>query len=151
MKPKAIILFLLFSFFALCAYSQNEIAADASNEPITTIDTEQKASDTSKSDEDLIVKGKLGVGVSAPAEKVDVQGAVKASEGFCIGDDCKKQWPSLKCATYSDRPSGETGEEYCKSIGKECFAVSIGSGASFFGDCDTSPAATHKVRCCSVE
>jgi hypothetical protein len=37
--------------------------------------------------------GALGVGTSAPTERVDVNGNVRAN-GFCIGADCRAAWPT---------------------------------------------------------
>ena len=36
---------------------------------------------------------KLGIGTTSPSKKLDVSGAVKATE-FCIGTDCITNWPS---------------------------------------------------------
>ncbi|OGG49713.1 hypothetical protein A2704_06250 [Candidatus Kaiserbacteria bacterium RIFCSPHIGHO2_01_FULL_54_36b] len=41
----------------------------------------------------IVQSGKVGVGVTAPAQKLDVAGNVKAS-GFCIGTACITSWPT---------------------------------------------------------
>ena len=99
----------------------------------------------------LTVEGNLGVGTDKPAQKVEVVGYIKSTEGLCIGDACKKNWPSLKCADFDNRPGEETGDMFCASNNKACFGVSIGSGASYFNECSTPPHAVHKTRCCWVE
>jgi len=70
---------------------------------------------------------------------------------ICLNGDCKASWPKLKCAEYDNRPSGESGDNFCSSMEKACFAVFIGSGASYFSECSTPPASPHKTRCCWIE
>ncbi len=38
--------------------------------------------------------GSVGIGTSAPSQKLDVAGYVKGQTGLCIGDDCRTSWPS---------------------------------------------------------
>ncbi len=38
--------------------------------------------------------GNVGVGTTAPSQKLDVAGYVKGQSGLCIGDDCRTSWPS---------------------------------------------------------
>lgn len=103
---------------------------------------------------DLVVSGSVGIGTRVPAQKLEVDGKVKA-KGLCMGDNCRENWPTLKCAVYN-RPPGETGDDYCNSIGKVCFGVMIGSGTSYFNECATPPSplpsgSLHQTRCCWVE
>ena len=84
-------------------------------------------------------------------DNLKVNGLIKTEKGLCLKGDCKTNWPALKCADYDSRPAGESGDSFCSSIAKTCFAVSIGSGASYFSECSTPPASPHKTRCCWVE
>ena len=99
----------------------------------------------------LTVSGSMGVGTGYPTQKLEVHGYIKGTEGLCIGDDCRKKWPSLKCAQYDNRPAEETGDSYCQGLNKACFGVFLGSGASYFNECSTPPGSTHSTRCCWVE
>jgi len=38
--------------------------------------------------------GNVGIGITAPTQKLDVNGYVKGRSGLCIGNDCKTSWPS---------------------------------------------------------
>lgn len=42
---------------------------------------------------DVWIKGKVGIGNSSPAQKLDVTGYVKGT-GFCIDNDCRTSWPT---------------------------------------------------------
>ena len=43
----------------------------------------------------LIVEyGNVGIGTTAPSQKLDVVGYVKGQSGLCIGNDCRSSWPS---------------------------------------------------------
>ncbi|RLI95334.1 MAG: hypothetical protein DRO92_01945, partial [Candidatus Altiarchaeales archaeon] len=37
--------------------------------------------------------GKVGIGVTSPTKRLDVDGYVKGRSGLCIGDDCRSSWP----------------------------------------------------------
>ncbi len=87
----------------------------------------------------------------AEINNLKVNGLIKTEKGLCLKGDCKANWPALRCADYDSRPAGESGDSFCSNIGKACFAVSIGSGASYFSECSTPPASPHKTRCCWVE
>ncbi len=78
------------------------------------------------------------------------QDQIKA-DSVCIGEDCRSRWPVLKCAVYSDRPAGETGDEFCNSMNKTCMGVFMGSGQSFFNECSVPANSVHKCRCCWAE
>ncbi|HLD82927.1 MAG TPA: hypothetical protein VI976_03150 [Candidatus Omnitrophota bacterium] len=83
---------------------------------------------------------------------LEVEGPIKAEKGLCLGDNCKTEWPKLKCADYSKRPKGESGDGYCQNLNKACTAVILTSpGASYFEECSNAPIAPHKTRCCWVE
>jgi hypothetical protein len=109
------------------------------------------SSDLPQNDGDLTVSGNVGIGTLNPAQKLDVNGFVKGQKGVCVGEDCKASWPILKCADFADRPQGETGDTFCNSQAKTCMSVLIGSGASFYNECSTSPYSKHSTRCCWVE
>ena len=55
--------------------------------------------------------GNVGVGTSAPTQKIEVAGNVKAS-GVCIGNDCKSAWPTTTSTdtlqTVTDRGAATT-------------------------------------------
>ncbi|MBS3061183.1 MAG: hypothetical protein J4215_01210 [Candidatus Diapherotrites archaeon] len=54
--------------------------------------------------------GKVGIGVDAPTEKLDVAGKIKGTE-LCIGNVCKDAWPSESSGTITQVTvgSGMTG------------------------------------------
>ncbi len=37
--------------------------------------------------------GNVGIGTTAPSQKLDVAGYVKGQSGLCIGNDCRTSWP----------------------------------------------------------
>jgi hypothetical protein len=41
----------------------------------------------------IVATGSVGIGVTEPSEKLDVNGYVKGT-GLCIGNDCRTAWPS---------------------------------------------------------
>jgi len=43
---------------------------------------------------DVYHRGNVGIGITAPTQKLDVNGYVKGRSGLCIGNDCKTSWPS---------------------------------------------------------
>ena len=47
-----------------------------------------------KSDGGARFNGNVGIGTSAPTQKLDVVGYVKGQTGLCIGNDCRTSWPS---------------------------------------------------------
>lgn len=83
-------------------------------------------------------------------QKAQSEDQIKA-RSICIGEDCRSKWPSLKCANYSGRPAGETGDDFCGRTNKVCVAVAIGGGQSFFGECAVPANSVHSCRCCWVE
>ena len=46
--------------------------------------------------------GKVGIGITGPTQKLDVDGYVKGRSGLCIGDDCRNSWPSGGIGSCSD-------------------------------------------------
>ncbi|MCU0651703.1 MAG: hypothetical protein MUC39_02020 [Candidatus Omnitrophica bacterium] len=84
-------------------------------------------------------------------DNLKADGVIKTEKGLCLNGECKTNWPKLKCAEYNNLPAGESGDNFCSSMDKTCFAVFIGSGASYFSECSTPPASPHKTRCCWVE
>ena len=52
--------------------------------------------------------GGVGIGTTRPAQALDVAGNVKAN-GFCIGTDCRTEWPSLGGITSVTATDGLTG------------------------------------------
>ncbi len=136
-KIRVTLIFLLLGFIVCPVYSQEQ------NTSAQSADKSVKGN--------LTVEGNLGVGTEKPVQKVEVVGYIKSTEGLCIGDNCRNNWPALKCADFDGRPKEETGDMFCASSNKICFGVSIGSGAGYFNECSTSPGAIHKTRCCWVE
>lgn len=47
-------------------------------------------------DDNLIVEGTVGIGTTAPTQKLDVAGYVKGQSGLCIGDDCRDSWSPIE-------------------------------------------------------
>ena len=47
----------------------------------------------------MVVKsdGSVGIGTTAPTQKLDVDGYIKGRTGLCIGDTCLSSWPKLQC------------------------------------------------------
>lgn len=43
---------------------------------------------------DFAFQGKVGIGTTAPTQRLDVVGYVKGQSGLCIGNDCRTSWPS---------------------------------------------------------
>ena len=90
--------------------------------------------------------------VPAKVKELEVEGQIKADKGVCMGDNCKNNWPALKCADYDNRPKGESGNSYCDGIGKACASVTLGGqGTLYFSECSAAAAAGHKTRCCWIE
>lgn len=87
--------------------------------------------------------------INADEKELDLK-QIKA-QSICIGQDCRSQWPSFKCANYEGRPAGETGDEFCSQMNQACVATSIGGGQSFFDECSVAAGSVHKCRCCWVE
>ncbi len=54
----------------------------------------------------------------------------------------------LECTEYTGRPAGETGEDYCSSLGEECIAIFSPDTASYSDECSVSPQYAHITRCC---
>ena len=50
--------------------------------------------------------GNVGIGTTAPTQKLDVVGYVKGQTGLCIGNDCRTSWPS----GTGGLPSGTSGQ-----------------------------------------
>ena len=84
-------------------------------------------------------------------KNLNASDTVAVENKLCIKGDCRNKWPVLKCAEFSGRPAGESGESFCQGVNKTCFSVFVGSGASFYNECSVAPLAVHKTRCCWVE
>ena len=84
------------------------------------------------------------------SEKTQAQEEIKA-KSVCIKEDCRSNWPILKCADYDGRPAGETGDEFCGQKNQTCTAVLLGSGQTFFNECSLATNSVHTCRCCWVE
>lgn len=152
------ILCVLIFFFPLSALAQNyDNMGNRSPRVISEEDSSSLAVETANAQTDRQVEqtsnpaGQQTVPENVEIGSLNVTGQIKAGQGLCINGDCKDNWPVLKCADFTDRPAGETGEEFCKKTGKTCLAVFIGNGSSFFDECSTPPMSTHKTRCCWVE
>ena len=46
--------------------------------------------------------GNIGIGTTAPTQKLDVIGYVRGSSGLCIGGDCRTAWPSGGISSETD-------------------------------------------------
>lgn len=141
------LLLLLSAVFAAPAFTQENTTAKS---PAQEEPSETPAPVLSGKD-NLIVSGNIGAGIGEPKQRIDAEGYVRASEGLCIGDDCKKSWPKLKCSDYKDRPAEETGDSFCNSKNQLCFSVFMGTGAGFSNECSVLPQQKHDTRCCWVE
>lgn len=60
----------------------------------------------------LIVSGSVGVGLPAPAYKLDVQGQVNASGGLCIAGVCKADWSQVGGASQWGSANSGAGVYY---------------------------------------
>lgn len=146
------VLVILCVFIPIYAYSQNYMDE---NNPQATPYSKEKSQEGSNLTTPAVTADTSSVVTIKNAQATQDQNTPKRKQikakSICIGEDCRSQWPVLKCADYGDRPAGETGDEYCGSINKTCMAVSIGGGQSFFGECSASVNSMHKCRCCWVE
>jgi len=144
---KGLALIVFFMLIPAFAHSQDYID---DKKPLTTPYMKEKSDQKS----DLIVSGNTAktetkVEVNT-GQKTQIRKEIKA-QSVCIGEDCRSQWPILKCANYEGRPAGETGDEFCSQMNQACMAVSMGGGQSFFGECSVVTNAVHRCRCCWVE
>jgi len=145
---KWFILIIFFVFIPVYVYSQDYM--DEKKPALVTPYMKQKSdvkSDSTAAKDTGNTKANTEVDTD---QKTRVQKQIKA-KSICIGEDCRSEWPKLKCANYEGRPSGETGDEFCSQMNQTCLAVSIGGGQSFFDECSVPVRATHRCRCCWVE
>lgn len=56
---------------------------------------------------------------------------------------------NLQCTEYLNRPSGETGDQYCNSINEECIGIWDSGMGSFSDECSVVPTYDHITKCCS--
>lgn len=136
-----------FVFIATYAYSEDYMY---DKEPLTTpymkAESAKKSNPTvSKDTTDSEAETRVDTG-----KQTQVRKQIKA-KSICIGEDCRSNWPSFKCANYDGRPAGETGDEFCSQMNQTCVAVSIGGGQTFFDECSVAASSVHRCRCCWVE
>ena len=73
------------------AYTWRMFAPDGSQGDIFTIGSAQSGYNN------FVIQsntGNVGIGTTAPSQKLDVVGYVKGQSGLCIGNDCRSSWPS---------------------------------------------------------
>jgi hypothetical protein len=89
----------------------------------------------------VVVTGKLGVGVATPTQALDANGYVKGSTGLCIGADCRTSW-SASNGTVSSITAG-TGIVLSQSPLTTAGSVSVNTTTiqtRVTGTCTTSQA-----------
>ena len=74
-----------------------------------------KSSATVQVQDDLVVSGNLGVGITSPTQKLDVDGNVKAA-GLCLGSDCKTNWNQVTTGLVTVRCGTKIGQPCAKGI-----------------------------------
>lgn len=83
----------------------------------------------------LDIMGTVGIGTTAPTQKLDVEGYVKGRTGLCIGDQCCQNW--TECVNLGGGGGGGGGG--CQSNGESCYFDSeCCSGACISSKCSPS-------------
>lgn len=100
-----------------------------------------------KADGGARFNGNVGIGTTAPSQKLDVVGYVKGQTGLCIGNDCRTSWPSA---------SGTIEFTGCHTVSAlndswaTCSSGEVATGVSANGNACGGECVSTFVSCCKI-
>jgi len=84
----------------------------------------------------ILPDGRVGIGTTTPAQKLDVNGYVRAATGLCIGNDCRTDWTAVGTNYWSLTGTSLTPTSATYNVGIGTNAadqklVVVGAGSTF--------------------